>query len=153
MIAKLCIDSVVTPASNIGKNELWSQISPFEEKNQQRFEKLHESNLRLQELLALQNATIQTLQEGYDKLSKASVETKRRPKQVLEEQYHCSGDRDYLDKETNKLFDVCQNMKPQSQSHAFGNDPHLQEDIKTDNPMESKHKSSSQSQDGDNMTY
>ncbi|MBW0506415.1 hypothetical protein O181_046130 [Austropuccinia psidii MF-1] len=44
-------------------------------------------------------------------------------------------------------------MKPQSQGHAFGNDPHLQEYIKTDTPMESKHKSPSQSKDGDNMTY
>ncbi|MBW0499079.1 hypothetical protein O181_038794 [Austropuccinia psidii MF-1] len=43
-------------------------------------------------------------------------------------------------------------MKPQSQDHGFGNNPHLQEDIKPDAPVEIKHRSSSQYKDRYNMT-
>ncbi|MBW0462297.1 hypothetical protein O181_002012 [Austropuccinia psidii MF-1] len=44
-------------------------------------------------------------------------------------------------------------MKPQIQGHVFGNNPHLQEEIKPYSPMESKYRSQSQYQNGDNMTY
>ncbi|MBW0500624.1 hypothetical protein O181_040339 [Austropuccinia psidii MF-1] len=44
-------------------------------------------------------------------------------------------------------------MKPQSQSHVFVNNPHLKEEIKPDSLIESKHRSPSQYQDGDSMTY
>ncbi|MBW0467442.1 hypothetical protein O181_007157 [Austropuccinia psidii MF-1] len=53
----------------------------------------------------------------------------------------------------NKFFNVFQKIKPQSRAHVFGNNPHLQEDIKPDSPMESKHRSPSQYQDEYNMTY
>ncbi|MBW0513539.1 hypothetical protein O181_053254 [Austropuccinia psidii MF-1] len=53
----------------------------------------------------------------------------------------------------NKLFNVCQNIKPQRQSHVFGNTPYHQEDIKPDSPIDSKQFPSSKLQDGENMTF
>ncbi|MBW0483566.1 hypothetical protein O181_023281 [Austropuccinia psidii MF-1] len=53
--------SVVTPDSNINSDELWLKMSQFSEKTQQKLEKLHEIKLSLEELLNLQNTTIQTL--------------------------------------------------------------------------------------------
>ncbi|MBW0461619.1 hypothetical protein O181_001334 [Austropuccinia psidii MF-1] len=64
--------SVATPESNTNRNELCSKMSQFEEQTQENFEELHENNLRLQELLNLQNTTIQTIQEGWAKPRKAS---------------------------------------------------------------------------------
>ncbi|MBW0493851.1 hypothetical protein O181_033566 [Austropuccinia psidii MF-1] len=52
-----------------------------------------------------------------------------------------------------KLFNVCQNLKPQSQIKVLNNNPYHQEDIKPDSLLENKPKSPPQDQDGDKMAY
>ncbi|MBW0479687.1 hypothetical protein O181_019402 [Austropuccinia psidii MF-1] len=95
---------------------------------------------------------VKTLQEGHAQLSKASEETNKRLNQVLEEQNHSKRHRDFLDQDINKLFNVYHNMKPQPQGHVMYN-PYHQEDIKPDAILANKARSSSQYQDGDNMSY
>ncbi|MBW0483754.1 hypothetical protein O181_023469 [Austropuccinia psidii MF-1] len=114
-------------------------MSQFAEKPQEMFENLNKNNVRLQELLNLENTTIQTLQKGDSKLRKCSEETNKRLKQVLEEQYHSERYRDYLGQYIKRLFNLCKNIKPQSKGHVFGNNTNLQEDIKADALMESKY--------------
>ncbi|MBW0527894.1 hypothetical protein O181_067609 [Austropuccinia psidii MF-1] len=58
---------------------------------------------------------------------------------------------DGLDQDLNKFFNVYGNMKPQPQGHALDNP--YQEYIKTDVLFDNMPRSSSQYQDGDNMTY
>ncbi|MBW0523682.1 hypothetical protein O181_063397 [Austropuccinia psidii MF-1] len=60
-------------------------------------------------------------------------------------------DWDCLDQDINKLFNVCQNMKPQPQGHALDNP--YQEEIKPNVLLDNKPISQSQYQDGDNMAY
>ncbi|MBW0501034.1 hypothetical protein O181_040749 [Austropuccinia psidii MF-1] len=95
---------------------------------------------------------VKTCQEGPAQLRKVSEETHKRLHQFFEEQHHCKWDRDFLDQDLNKLFNVYQNMKPQPQSHFLYNFYH-QEDIKPDVLLENKTLSPSQYQDGDNMSY
>ncbi|MBW0532635.1 hypothetical protein O181_072350 [Austropuccinia psidii MF-1] len=97
----------------------------------------------------LHEATIKAIQESCSKLCKASEETSKRLNQVFEKQYHGKRDRDCLDQDIKKLFDVCQNMKPKPQGHAWDNT--YQEDIKPDVLFDNKQISPSQQQDGDNM--
>ncbi|MBW0470021.1 hypothetical protein O181_009736 [Austropuccinia psidii MF-1] len=107
---------------------------------------------RLQEVYTLQAKTINNLQEDYTKLSKASEESKRRLNKVLEEKNNCKTDREYLDQDIDKLFNVFQNIKPKKQGNVFDN-PYHQEDIKSDALLENKPRSPSQYQDGYNMNY
>ncbi|MBW0496563.1 hypothetical protein O181_036278 [Austropuccinia psidii MF-1] len=95
---------------------------------------------------------VKTLQEGHAQLSKASEETNKRLNQVFEEQHHSKRDRDFLDQDTKKLFNVYDNMKPQPQGHVMNN-PYHQEEIKPDAILVNKERSSSQYQDGENMSY
>ncbi|MBW0491501.1 hypothetical protein O181_031216 [Austropuccinia psidii MF-1] len=127
-------------------------MSQFGEKTQERFSNLQENNLRLELLTASQNKVVKILQEGYAKLRKASEETKKRLNQVLEEQHHCKRDRECLDQEIKKLFNVFQKTKPQPQGFFFHN-PYHQENIKPDALLENKARSPSQFQDRNNMTY
>ncbi|MBW0587177.1 hypothetical protein O181_126892 [Austropuccinia psidii MF-1] len=106
--------NVVIPESTISSNNLWLQFFHFVEQAQEELERLHESISRLQEVYTSQTKTIQTLQEDYIELYKASEDTKRRLNQVLEEQNHCKRDREYLDQDIDKLFNFCQKMKPQT---------------------------------------
>ncbi|MBW0480113.1 hypothetical protein O181_019828 [Austropuccinia psidii MF-1] len=92
------------------------------------------------------------LPEGHAQLRKASEETNKRLNQVFEEQHHCKRARDCLDQDSNKLFNVYQNMKPHLQGHVLDN-PYHQKDIKPYALLENKARSSSQYQDGDNMLY
>ncbi|MBW0467169.1 hypothetical protein O181_006884 [Austropuccinia psidii MF-1] len=126
-------------------------MSQFSVQNQEKVAELHRSNVRLQELTTLQEAKIKEIQEICAKLRKASEEKNKRLNQVSEEKYHCKRERDCLDQEIGKLFNVYQNMKPQPQSHALDNT--YQEDIKPDFFLDNKPRSPSQYQDGDNMTY
>ncbi|MBW0522544.1 hypothetical protein O181_062259 [Austropuccinia psidii MF-1] len=96
--------------------------------------------------------TVQTLQEGHPQLRKASEETNKVLNLVFEEQKHSKRDRDFLDQDINKLFNVYYNLKPQPQGHAMEN-PYHQEDIKPDAIWVNKARSPSQYQDGDNMSY
>ncbi|MBW0523708.1 hypothetical protein O181_063423 [Austropuccinia psidii MF-1] len=96
---------------------------------------------------------MQNLQEAYFELRKGSEETNKRLKKVLEEKYHCKRDRECLDQEMNKLFNVCRNIRPQSQGNGLENTPYQQEDIKPDSLWENKPRSQSKYQDRYNMNY
>ncbi|MBW0482824.1 hypothetical protein O181_022539 [Austropuccinia psidii MF-1] len=74
---------------------------------------------------------VKTLQEGNSQLSKASEETNKRLNIVFEEQHHSRRERDCLDQDINKLFDVYHNMEPQPQGHVMDN-PYYQDEIKPD---------------------
>ncbi|MBW0507812.1 hypothetical protein O181_047527 [Austropuccinia psidii MF-1] len=100
----------------------------------------------------LKEAKIKAIQESCAQLRKVPEETKKRLNQVFEEQNHCKRDRDCLDQDIEKLFNVYQIMKPQPQGHAL-DDPYHQEDIKPDSSLGNKARSPSQYQDGDNMSY
>ncbi|MBW0481334.1 hypothetical protein O181_021049 [Austropuccinia psidii MF-1] len=113
-------------------------MSKFEVQTEENFDELHRSNKRLKELTTLHEATIKAIQESFARLCKAPEETNKRLNQVFEEQYHCKRNRHCLDQDINKLFDVCQNIKPQPQGHALDNT--YQEDIKPDFLLDNKPK-------------
>ncbi|MBW0575689.1 hypothetical protein O181_115404 [Austropuccinia psidii MF-1] len=95
---------------------------------------------------------VKPLQEGNAQLSKASEETNKRLNLEFEEQHHSKRDRDCLDQDKIKLFNVYHNMKPQQRGHVMDN-PYHQEEIKPDAMLTNKGISPSQYQDGDNMSY
>ncbi|MBW0499838.1 hypothetical protein O181_039553 [Austropuccinia psidii MF-1] len=97
-------------------------------------------------------ATIKAIQVSCSKLRKAYEETNKRLNQVFEEQHPCKRDRDCIDQDINKLFNVYQNMKPQPQGHDL-DDPNHQEYIKPDAFLGNEQRSPYQYQDGDNMSY
>ncbi|MBW0515125.1 hypothetical protein O181_054840 [Austropuccinia psidii MF-1] len=66
--------NIVTPESSLNSDKLWLQMSQFEVKTQEKFDELHRSNVRLQELTTLQEAKIQAIQESHSKLRKFSEE-------------------------------------------------------------------------------
>ncbi|MBW0550491.1 hypothetical protein O181_090206 [Austropuccinia psidii MF-1] len=92
------------------------------------------------------------LQEGHAQLRKASEETNKRLNLVFEEQHHSKRDRDCLDQDINKRFNVHHSMNPQSQGHVMDN-PYHQDDIKPDCMLMNKERSPSKYQDGDGMSY
>ncbi|MBW0480764.1 hypothetical protein O181_020479 [Austropuccinia psidii MF-1] len=145
-------NSVVTPESNLNSDALWLQISKYAEKTQKQFAELQESHLGMEKSTASMDKIVKNLQEGHYQLSKAFEETNKRLNQVFEEQDHFKRDRDCLDQDLNKLFNVYQNMKPQLQGHVLDN-PYDQEDLKPDALLENKERSPSQYQDGYNMSY
>ncbi|MBW0525955.1 hypothetical protein O181_065670 [Austropuccinia psidii MF-1] len=98
------------------------------------------------------NKIFKTLQEQYAQLRKASEETNKRLNLVFEEEHNNTRERDCLDQDINKQFNVYHNMKPQPQAHVMDN-PYYQDDIKPDAMLVSKARSLSQQQDGDNMSY
>ncbi|MBW0563476.1 hypothetical protein O181_103191 [Austropuccinia psidii MF-1] len=61
-------------------------------------------------------------------------------------------DRDFLDQDINKLFNVYRNLNSQPQGHVMDNTYH-QDDIKPDDILMNKARSPSQYQDVDNMSY
>ncbi|MBW0494333.1 hypothetical protein O181_034048 [Austropuccinia psidii MF-1] len=92
---------------------------------------LQESHERMKKLTASMEKTVKTLQKGHSQLRKASEETHKRLNQVFEEQHHFKRERDCLDQDCNKLFNVYQNLKPQQQGHVLDN-PYHPGDIKAD---------------------
>ncbi|MBW0521902.1 hypothetical protein O181_061617 [Austropuccinia psidii MF-1] len=106
-------------------------MSQYAEKIEKKFSELQESHNRVQELTASMDKIVKTLQQGHDQLRKASEETNKRLYEVFEEQHHFKRDRDLLEQDFKKLFNVYQNMKPQPQAHVLNN-PYHQEDIKPD---------------------
>ncbi|MBW0521401.1 hypothetical protein O181_061116 [Austropuccinia psidii MF-1] len=92
------------------------------------------------------------LQEGRSQLTKASEKTNKILNPVFEEQHHSKRDRDCLDHNINKIFNVCHSMKPQPQGHVMDN-PYHQDHFKPDAMLVNKASSASQYQDGDNMSY
>ncbi|MBW0497669.1 hypothetical protein O181_037384 [Austropuccinia psidii MF-1] len=95
---------------------------------------------------------VKTLQEGHAQMRKSSEETKKRLTLIFEEKHHSKRERDFLDQEIKKLFNVYHNMKPQPQDHVMDN-PYHQEDIKPDAILVNKARSPAQYQDGDSMSY
>ncbi|MBW0468515.1 hypothetical protein O181_008230 [Austropuccinia psidii MF-1] len=145
--------NVVIPESTISSNTLWLQLSQFVEQTQKELERIHENISRLQEVDTLQTKTIHNLQENYTKLGKASEETKRRLNLVSEEENDCKRDRKYLDEDIDKLFRVCQNIKPQTQGHVSGNTPYHQEDIIPNVQLDNKQREPSKYQVGNSTAY
>ncbi|MBW0477799.1 hypothetical protein O181_017514 [Austropuccinia psidii MF-1] len=127
-------------------------MSQFAEQTQKQFAQLEASHEGMNALTASMDTIIKTLQEGHAQLSQASEETNRRLNLVFEEQNHQKRDKDFLDQDINKLFNVYHNMKPQSQGHVMDNS-YYQDDIKPDAMLVSKARSQSRYQDGDNMCY
>ncbi|MBW0547131.1 hypothetical protein O181_086846 [Austropuccinia psidii MF-1] len=95
---------------------------------------------------------VKALQEGNSQLRKAYEETIKRLNVVFEEQHHRKRDKDCLDQDINKLFNVYQNMNPQPQGHVIDN-PYHKADIKPHAMLVNKARSPSQYQDGDNVSY
>ncbi|MBW0545079.1 hypothetical protein O181_084794 [Austropuccinia psidii MF-1] len=145
-------NNVATPESNLNSDALWLQMSQYAEKTQKKFAELEASHERMKKLTASKDKIVKTLEEGHAQLRKASEETKKRLRLVFEEQNHSKRDRDFLDQDIKKLFNVYHNMKPQPQDHVMDN-PYHQEDIKPDAMLVNKERSPSQYQDGDNMSY
>ncbi|MBW0495764.1 hypothetical protein O181_035479 [Austropuccinia psidii MF-1] len=92
-------------------------------------------------------------QEDCTKSSKASEETKIRLNQGLGRQNNCKRDREYLDQDIDKSFNLCQNIKPQTQGHVSGKIPYPQEDIKPNSRLDNKQRAPSKYQYGNSMTY
>ncbi|MBW0493282.1 hypothetical protein O181_032997 [Austropuccinia psidii MF-1] len=74
---------------------------------------------------------VKNLQQGHAQLRNASEETNKRLNLVFEEQQHSKRDRDFLDQDINKLFNVYNNMRPQPQGYVMDN-PYHQDEIKPD---------------------
>ncbi|MBW0557586.1 hypothetical protein O181_097301 [Austropuccinia psidii MF-1] len=117
-------------------------MSQYSEQTQKQFEELKASHERMKKLTASMDKIVKTLQKGNSQLSKASEETNKRLNLVFEEQHHSKRDRDCLDEDINKLFNVYHSMKPQPQGHVI-----------PDAMFMNKARSPSQYQDGDNMSY
>ncbi|MBW0507456.1 hypothetical protein O181_047171 [Austropuccinia psidii MF-1] len=144
--------NVVTPESNSNSDALWLKMCQFSEQTQKQFAELEESHLRMKTLTASTDKTVKTIQEGHAQLSKASEDTNKILNLVFEKKHHRKRDRDCLDQEIKKLFNVYHKMKPQQQGHVMDN-PYHQEDIKPDAMLVNKEQSPSQYKDGDDMSY
>ncbi|MBW0537844.1 hypothetical protein O181_077559 [Austropuccinia psidii MF-1] len=123
----------------------------YAEKTQKQFSELEASHERINKLTASMDKIVKSLQEGHSQLSKSSEETNKRLNIVFLK-HHSKMERDCLDQEINKLFNVYHKLKPQPQGHVMDN-PYNQEDIKPDAMLVNKTRSPSQYQDGDNMSY
>ncbi|MBW0545295.1 hypothetical protein O181_085010, partial [Austropuccinia psidii MF-1] len=145
-------DNVVTPESNLNSDALWLQMSQSSEKAEKQFSECEASHERMKILTASMDKIVKNLQEGHTQLRKASEETNKRLNPVFEEQHHRKHDRDYLDEDINKLFNVYHSLKHQPQGHVMDN-PYHQDDIKQDAMVMNREISPSQYQDGANMYY
>ncbi|MBW0491728.1 hypothetical protein O181_031443 [Austropuccinia psidii MF-1] len=144
--------NVLTPESNLNSDALWLQMSQYSEKTQKQFAELEASHERMKKLTASMDKIVETLQEGHAQLSKASEETNKRLNLVFEEQNHRKRDRDCLDQDVNKLFNVYHRMEHQPQGHVMDN-PYHQDDIKPYAMLINKERSPSPYQDEDHMSY
>ncbi|MBW0539788.1 hypothetical protein O181_079503 [Austropuccinia psidii MF-1] len=127
-------------------------MSQYAEQTQNHFAELEASPERMKILTASMDKIIKNVQEGYAQFSKASEETNKTLNLVFEEQHHSKRDRDFLDQDINKFFNVSHDIKPQPQGHFMDN-PYHQDDIKPDAMLKNKARSPSKYQDGDNMSY
>ncbi|MBW0529412.1 hypothetical protein O181_069127 [Austropuccinia psidii MF-1] len=139
--------NAVSPESNLNSDALRLQMSQYAEQTQKQFAELEASHERMKELTASMDKIVKSLQEGNAQLSKASEETNKILNIVFEEQHHRRRDRDCLDQDINKLFNVYHNIKPQPQGHVMDNPYH------PDAFLGNEARSPSQYQDGDNMSY
>ncbi|MBW0493113.1 hypothetical protein O181_032828 [Austropuccinia psidii MF-1] len=88
-------------------------MSHYDEQSEKQLAELEESNERMKKLTASMDKIIKNLQEGHAQLSKPSEETNKRLNLVFEEQHHSRRDRDFLDQDINRLFNVYHKLKPQ----------------------------------------
>ncbi|MBW0549229.1 hypothetical protein O181_088944 [Austropuccinia psidii MF-1] len=144
--------NVITPESNLNSDSLWLKMSQNAADTQKQFAELEASHERMTKLTASMDKIVKPIQEGHAQLSKASEETNTRLNLVFEEQHHSKRDRDCLDQDINKLFNVYHSMKPQPQGHVMDNS-YQPDDIKPDSLLMHKARSLSQYQDGDNTSY
>ncbi|MBW0505566.1 hypothetical protein O181_045281 [Austropuccinia psidii MF-1] len=144
--------NVVTPESNLNSDSLRLSLFQYAEQAQKHFSELEASHERMNKLTASMEKIVQTLQGGHSQLRKASEETNKRLNLVFEEQHHSKRDKDFLDEDINKLFNVYHSLKPQPQGHVMDN-PYHQEVIKPDAMLVNKERSPSQYQDGDNVLF
>ncbi|MBW0465931.1 hypothetical protein O181_005646 [Austropuccinia psidii MF-1] len=142
----------VTLERNLNSDSLCLQMSQFAEKTQEQFAELQESHERMKKSTASMDKIVKTPQEGHAQFIKASEETNKRLNQVFEEQHHRKRDRNFLDQDIKKSFNVYHNRKSQPQGHVMDNQYH-QEDIKPYVISVNKTRYPSQYQDGDNMPY
>ncbi|MBW0511657.1 hypothetical protein O181_051372 [Austropuccinia psidii MF-1] len=142
----------VTSESNINSDTLWLQMSQYSEQSAKQFAELEASHERMKRLTASMDKIIKNLQEGHAQLSKSSEETNKRLNLVFEEQHHSRMDRDCLDQDINKLFNIYHYLKPQPKGQVMEN-PYQPDDIKPDAILMNKARSPSQYQDGDGMSY
>ncbi|MBW0545743.1 hypothetical protein O181_085458 [Austropuccinia psidii MF-1] len=120
--------NVVTPESNLNSDAVWLKMSQYAEKTQKQFPEPKASHERMKKLTASMEKIVKTLQEGHSQSIKASEKTNKRLNLVFQERNHRRRDRDCLDEDINKLFNVYHNMKPQPQGHVMDN-PYHQDDI------------------------
>ncbi|MBW0464053.1 hypothetical protein O181_003768 [Austropuccinia psidii MF-1] len=144
--------NVVTPESNLNSDKLWLKMSQFTVQTHEQLEDFQRLNERFKSNAILQENRIKAIQESYAQLIRSSEETNKRLNQVFGEKHHCKRERDCLDKDINKLFNLYQYMKPKPQGHAL-DAPYHQEDIKPDSLLGNKARSPSQYQDEYNMFY
>ncbi|MBW0493931.1 hypothetical protein O181_033646 [Austropuccinia psidii MF-1] len=127
-------------------------MSQYAEQTQKQFAELEANHERMKILKSSIKKIVKNLQEGHSQLSKASEATNKRLNLVFEEQHHSKRDRDCLDQDINKMFNVYHSMKPQLQGHSMDN-PYHQHDINPDGMLMNKARSPSQYKDGENMSY
>ncbi|MBW0494739.1 hypothetical protein O181_034454 [Austropuccinia psidii MF-1] len=127
-------------------------MSQYSEQTQRQLAELEASHERKKILTASMDKISESPQEGHPQLRKHSEETNKGLNLVFEEQHHSKRNRDFLDQDINKLFNVYHSMKLQPQGHVMDNLYH-QDDIKPDAMLINKARSPSQYQDGDNMSY
>ncbi|MBW0569570.1 hypothetical protein O181_109285 [Austropuccinia psidii MF-1] len=127
-------------------------MSQYAEQSAKQFAELEASHERMQKLQASMKKIVNNIQEGHAQLSKASEETNKRLNLVFEEQHHSKTDRDCLDQDIKKLFNVYHSLKPQPQGQVMDN-PYQPDEIKPDAMLINKARSPSQYQDGDGMSY
>ncbi|MBW0594100.1 hypothetical protein O181_133815 [Austropuccinia psidii MF-1] len=122
-------------------------MSQYAEQSEKQFAEIEAGQERMEKTQASLEQIVNNIQEGYAQLRKASEETKKRLNLVFEEQHHRKRDRDCLDQDINKLFNVYHNLKPQPQGQVMEN-PYQQDAM-----LMNKARSPSQYQDGDGMSY
>ncbi|MBW0542789.1 hypothetical protein O181_082504 [Austropuccinia psidii MF-1] len=144
--------NIVTSESNINSDTLWLQISQYAEQSAKQLAELEASHERMKKLQGSMEKVVKNLQEGHSQLRKASEETNKRLNLVFEEHNHSKRDRDCLDQEINKLFNVYHSLKPQPQGQVMEH-PYQPDDIKPDAMLINKERSPSQYQDEDGMSY
>ncbi|MBW0517259.1 hypothetical protein O181_056974 [Austropuccinia psidii MF-1] len=106
-------------------------MSQYAERAQKKFSEVEARHERMKRLTANIDRIVKTLQEGHSQLRKASEETKKILNLIFQEQHHSKRDRDCLDKDIIKMFNVYHNMNPQPQGHLMDN-PYFKYDINPD---------------------
>ncbi|MBW0525313.1 hypothetical protein O181_065028 [Austropuccinia psidii MF-1] len=113
--------NIVTSETNIKSDTLWLQMSQYADQSAKHFAELEASHERMKKLTASMDKIIRNLQEGHAQLSKASEQANKRLNLVFEEQHHSRRNRDCLDQDINKSFNVYNNLKPQPQGQVMEN--------------------------------